>query len=652
MKIQSLFISGFRCIGPVPVHVDLSSSLPTLVGANGSGKTTILHALAKLFGITRAQRTITRDDFHVPSGVDPDVRTEKSLFIEVLIGLPELADSSTTSSATVAPMFKHMAVASPGGAPLCRMRLEARWVDDGTVDGEVIQRLDWITTLGLIDDDHRHSVSPSDRGLIQLHYTPASRDAAAQIRASTGALAARLLRAIEWSAATQTQVEAASYAMQNAFTAEGAISAIKDALTTRWLALNADAADSQPSIVLTSRRFEEIVRNIGVVFQQTQGGFERGLNMLSDGQQSLFYFALAAAVFDVERQASIQAIGGFDSTRLSTPALTIFAIEEPENHLAPHYLARIIEQVRSLIRGYAAQAILTSHSPSVLGRVAPEEVRYCRRDLKTGASYVKRISLPQDDVEAVKFVRGAMLAYPELYFAKFVVLGEGDSEQIVLPRLARALQLNVDTSFVAIVPLGGRHIHHFWRLLRELDIPHATLLDLDIGRSGGGFGRIKTAVQQLLKNGANRNDLVGNFMSDGQIDEMHNWDQYQHLPSWLDCLERHGVFFANPLDLDMEMLAAYPMSYAALIPAGRGPELTVDEAAIAVLSKGGIAKYVGSWARYAGLLPYYKYHFLSHSKPATHLRALSNADDAELLRTMPLSLRRLLTHVNAHLGQS
>jgi len=234
--------------------------------------------------------------------------------------------------------------------------------------------------------------------------------------------------------------------MQKAFISEGAISAIKDALTARWMALNADAADTQPSIVLTSRRFEEIVRNIGVVFQQTQGGFERGLNMLSDGQQSLFYFALAAAVFDVERQASFQAIGGFDSTRLSTPALTIFAIEEPENHLAPHYLARIIEQVRSLIGGYTAQAILTSHSPSVLSRVAPEEVRYCRRDLKTGVSYVKPISLPQGDVEAVKFVRGAMLAYPELYFAKFVVLGEGDSEQIVLPRLAKALQLNVDTS--------------------------------------------------------------------------------------------------------------------------------------------------------------------------------------------------------------
>jgi hypothetical protein len=32
------------------------------------------------------------------------------------------------------------------------------------------------------------------------------------------------------------------------------------------------------------------------------------------------------------------------------------------------------------------------------------------------------VILPQDDEEAVKFVRGATLAYPKLYFARFVVL--------------------------------------------------------------------------------------------------------------------------------------------------------------------------------------------------------------------------------------
>jgi hypothetical protein len=56
------------------------------------------------------------------------------------------------------------------------------------------------------------------------------------------------------------------------------------------------------------------------VFQQGPAGIERGLEALSDGQQSLFYFALAAAVFDLERAAVAGKIGGFDTEDLTIPA--------------------------------------------------------------------------------------------------------------------------------------------------------------------------------------------------------------------------------------------------------------------------------------------------------------------------------------------
>ena len=98
-----------------------------------------------------------------------------------------------------------------------------------------------------------------------------------------------------------------------------------------------------------------------------------------------------------------------------------------------------------------------------------------------------------DASDAAKFIRGALLAFPELYFARFVVLVEGNSERIVLPRLAQAEGLTVDPSFVAIVPIGGRHVRHFWKLLNGLSIPHATLLDLDLRpergrlRTGGRY---------------------------------------------------------------------------------------------------------------------------------------------------------------------
>ena len=89
-----------------------------------------------------------------------------------------------------------------------------------------------------------------------------------------------------------------------------------------------------------------------------------------------------------------------------------------------------------------------------------------------------------------------------------VILGEGDSERIVLPRLAKADGLLIDPAFVAIVPLGGRHVQHFWRLLDGLCIPHATLLDLDVGRNDGGYGRVKTAIEQLIGIGVDKKTLL------------------------------------------------------------------------------------------------------------------------------------------------
>lgn len=643
--IQSLTISGFRSFGPDGETIRLEEGLTTVVGPNASGKTAILGALGKMFGVTRAQRTVQRSDFHLPKGVPPDDRSTRTLSIEIIIALPELAKGTATSK-TIAPVFKHMQIKEPKATPVCRARLEAEWTDDGTADGEVTQDLFWITTLDEeFKDEQKTSVTAVDRGLIQVYYTPASRDAEAQIKASAGALAARLLRAIEWSAKAKKSIQEATEQLSKAFTAEPAIDAIDDALHERWRELHDGVTNKEPSLKLVSQRFEEIVAKMQVLFEQGPSGFERGLDVLSDGQQSLFYFALAAAVFDLERDAVAGKIKGFRADDLRIPALSVFAIEEPENHLSPYYLSRIVQQVRSIVTGDVAQALVTSHSPAVLSRVEPLEVRYCRCYEDTRETYVASVTLPEDDEEAGKFVRGAMLAFPELYFARFVVLVEGDSERIVLPRLAQAEGLVVDPSFVAIVPLGGRHVQYFWSLLEDLSIPYATLLDLDVGRKGGGWGRVKTALERLIENGHSEETLL-KTEGGGKADlaNMHASKVDKNLASWVTFLRGYNVFFSDPLDLDMAMLKAFPKAYEAIIPAGGGPSEKKDTAVKAVLGEGGegLTPYTAHYPGYEELMPAYRYHFQTHSKPATHLRAFAHLDDAALKKDMPEPYRALL----------
>lgn len=658
MLVESITLSNFRCFGPVPTVVELSGEITAVVGPNAAGKTALLQGLAKLFGVSRAQRTIMRSDFHLGPDDDPDDRETKTLFIDVLIGLPELEDGSATPE-TIAPSFRHMLIdRGDFDGPVCRMRLEASWEDDGTIEGAVTQQTFWVETLDPAPaDDKKHPVSATDRGLIQLYYTPASRDAAAQVKATTGALAARLLRAIEWSSETQDAVQETTQSLSEAFEAEAAIEAIGKALQQRWANLHDEVVDTKPRLSLVSRRFEEVISRIAVTFEQGPDGQERGLDALSDGQQSLFYFALAAAVFDLERQVVDGKVEGFHDDQLRIPALTLFALEEPENHLSPYFLARIVAQVRSLTEEGGAQAIVTSHSPAVLSRVPPREVRYCRCDTKTRLSTVKRIILPTGATEEAKFVRGAMLAYPELYFARFVVLVEGDSERIVLPRLAEALDLLIDPAFVAIVPLGGRHVQHFWRLLSDLGIPYATLLDLDLGRAGGGFGRIKTAIQNLIGVGVSKAKLLkieGGTLSDESFANMHNWQDDEGrklLKGWIDFLKGHAVYFSEPLDLDLAMIEAFPDAYEAIIPAGGGPKLTEAKAAETVLGAGGpgLALYTGKYSEYPALFPAYCNHFLNRSKPATHLAALTHLGKKKLKADMPAVFAALLAHVSTSL---
>ena len=596
---------------------------------------------------------IDRSDFFLAADADPDDRSPKELVIDVIVALPELADGTATPE-TVAPLFRHILITRNDKPPVCRLRLEARWEDDGTVEGEVSQELYWVDTLDEAPEDcKKQAVSGPDRGLIQLYYTPANRDAGVQVRATAGALAARLLRAIEWSDEARVSVEQATEDLVKAVEGEPGIMAIGQALQTYWSSLHDEIVDTKPRLSVVSRRFDEVVSRTAVMFEQGPAGQERGLNALSDGQQSLFYFALVAAVFHMERLVAKGKVAGFHTENLRIPALSIFALEEPENHLSPFFLARIVSQVRSLTEEGNAQALVTSHSPAVLSRVRPTEVRYCRCDPTTRISSVKKIKLPPDTSEEGKFVRGAMLAFPEIYFARFVLLVEGDSERVVLPRLAEALNLLVDPAFVAIVPLGGRHVKHFWRLLSQLNIPYATLLDLDFGRAGGGFGRVKTAIENLIETGVSKAVLLKTDMGalpDAEFAAMHTWedaDDRGSLRGWIDSLKKHDVFFLEPLDLDLAMLSAFQAAYAKTIPKGGGPKMTADKAAEAVLGRSGseLTLNTGPYKDYLPLFPAYRYHFLTHSKPATHLAALEHIKSSDLKDRMPRVLAEVVTHI-------
>jgi AAA domain, putative AbiEii toxin, Type IV TA system len=104
------------------------------------------------------------------------------------------------------------------------------------------------------------------------------------------------------------------------------------------------------------RPFHDALVKALVVFRPDEEGRDRGIDDLSDGQRSLFHIAMTAATLDVERRLAGGG-EGFQAENVPLPALTLVALEEPENNLAPFYLSRIIRQLQDLASDRRAQQI-------------------------------------------------------------------------------------------------------------------------------------------------------------------------------------------------------------------------------------------------------------------------------------------------------
>lgn len=670
MRITEITLTNFRCFGPDSQKVRLSE-LTALVGSNACGKTALLVALQRLFGASSSDREIQPEDFHVPRTVDSEAErvTERTLAIEVTLEFPELEDPEADEDA-VAECFRQMVVTEAGGTPFCIVRLDAEWTAEGAPEGIVEQHTYWVRpTSKEGEEETKHEMRPVDRARIHLHYVPAARDPVKQIRQVSGSIMARLLKAVKWSNEVQESVLKSSAEIQEVFGDEDGVGSIQSALTKNWKILHDAGVYSGVKIRPVSNRFEDLLRQVEAVFSPSPGGYDDPLERLSDGQRSLFYIAMVGAAFDIESQVvdGDEESKGFDGDMLSPPSLTIFAVEEPENHVAPHFLGGIMKVLRRLPESGRAQVVLTSHSPSILHRVEPEEVRHLRLDTESQATLVREILLPQETDESHKFIREAVRAYPELYFARLVVLGEGDSEEVVLPKVAESFRVAIDQSFVSIVPLGGRHVNHMWRLLNALEIPHLTLLDFDQERKGGSWGRIKYAVNQLLAVGVPKAELLavdddkGGTMTlgDSELNKMHTWKLSEVEPArWVECLEGYGVYFSSPLDLDFLMLQHYPDAYHGTVGTDEGPEIPKNGAANYDAKQAAVIRAVLKEAGGDGesykpeevtAFYWYRYLFLTRGKPTTHLKALSGLTPKEIRTSCPPVLKRLVKKMRGKL---
>lgn len=166
-------------------------------------------------------------------------------------------------------------------------------------------------------------------------------------------------------------------------------------------------------------------------------------------------------------------------------------IEEPELMLAPQaqrHLARLLRRLTTT----GNQVVYSTWSPAFVDAVHAEEI--VRLDLQPAGSVVRRSPpRPFTDEQRLRLAAEFDHERNEMFFARCVILAEGQTERFALPLVFRLLGHDPDAEGIAVVEVGGKgNLPLVANVLRDLHIPCVVVYDTD----GGSDPRLDALIDE------------------------------------------------------------------------------------------------------------------------------------------------------------
>ena len=420
MRIRCILITNFR--GLDRFQLEMAERSITLIGENGSGKTTVLAAIARAFG---RERRFSKSDFG-----DPEAP------IEVEVTLGDLTDEQKGVFADEIDFAKPITLA---------IGVRAVW----DLDAEAVEvthgfpRRDWKKTRR------------EQREALPFESLPGDRDVGGMLQLGP---AQNLLGRLAQGEQIQQSIEESREGIQS----------VRDHLS--------NASSLQALLAEARTDLAGLVPGIGEDVFSIESSEAARENALRDLQLCLSHHGDPVAISSQSNGLAQLAAFAFAMQLVRKKGITILMIDEPETSLHP-------QAQRALMRtlGEAScQAILATHSPNLLDRTDPRQVvRLFRRG--GGAVETAR---PEDLTEeaARKFIRFTTPQTAEAFFAQGVILVEGPSDKLAIEAAADRLGINLDSEGLTIVALrGGGSIATFLGMFgpKGFDLRLAGLCDLD-----------------------------------------------------------------------------------------------------------------------------------------------------------------------------